>query len=335
MNWKIATAFAAGAVIASGIVYMAVVPTAAPRRVAMPAVPAPPPPQVVAKLTEAPAKPAVPAAVAPVVPAAVAAPAPAPARGKPSPMPSLVRREKPATVARNQPVVQEPAPRPVPESKPAEPAPQPAPELPQPTQDVAAPPPPAAVSAVIDDATRPPESRFPNTVTLAAGTSLRVRIGETISSSRHQPGDSFLATLDQPLVIDGFVIAERGSRLEGRVVDTGQAGRMTGNSKLEVVLVRLSTSDGQRIRIHTESFKKDGGSSTGGDVAKIGAGAAIGAAIGAIAGGGKGAAIGAAAGTAAGAGTVLISHNRSIEIPVETRLTFRIQDPVTITEKLN
>jgi hypothetical protein len=335
MNWKIATAFAAGAVIASGIVYMAVAPTAVPKRIEMPIVATPPPPQVVAKLAEVSEKPAVPAAVVPVAPAVVPTPTPAPAREKPSP----VHREKPVTVARDQPQVQQPAPQPTPEPRSAEPAqpstPAPPEPVPPPSQDIAPSAPPAAVSTVIDDATRPPESRFPNSVTLAAGTSLRVRIGETISSARHQPGDSFLATLDQPLVIDGFVIAERGSRLEGRVVDTGQTARLTGgNSRLEVVLVRLSTSDGQRIRIHTESFAKDG-NSTGSDLAKIGAGAAIGAAIGAIAAGGKGAAIGAAAGTAAGAGTVLISHNRSIEIPVETRLTFRIQDPVTITERLN
>jgi hypothetical protein len=80
---------------------------------------------------------------------------------------------------------------------------------------------------------------------------------------------------------------------------------------------------------------KDGGSSAASDAAKIGAGAAIGAAIGAIAGGGKGAAIGAGAGGAAGAGTVLLTRGRSAEIPVETRITFRVQDPVTITERLD
>jgi hypothetical protein len=171
-------------------------------------------------------------------------------------------------------------------------------------------------------------------VTLAAGTPLSVRIGETVSASRNQIGDSFLATLEQPLVIDGFVIAERGARAEGKVVEAKPAGRAGGASHLEVALVRLSTADGQRVRIRTEPYKKDGSGSTGGDLAKIGAGAAIGAAIGAIAGGGKGAAIGAGAGAAAGAGTVLVMNGKSAEIPVESRLTFRVQEPVTITEKL-
>ena len=66
--------------------------------------------------------------------------------------------------------------------------------------------------------------------------------------------------------------------------------------------------NGQRVRIRTESFKKDGASSAGSDLAKIGVGAAIGAAIGAAAGGGKGAAIGAGVGGAAGTADVLLTH---------------------------
>jgi hypothetical protein len=170
---------------------------------------------------------------------------------------------------------------------------------------------------------------------LAAGTLLPVRIGESLSSARNQQGDSFLATLTQPLVIDGFIIAERGARLEGRVLDASQAGRVKGTSHLEISLVRLATADGQNIRIHTEPYAKDGSSSSGADAAKIGAGAAIGAVIGAIAGGGKGAAIGAGVGGAAGAGDVLLTHGKTAEIPVETRISFRVQDSVTITERLD
>lgn len=157
---------------------------------------------------------------------------------------------------------------------------------------------------------------------------LPVRIGETLSSARNQPGDTFLATLTQPLVIDGFIIAERGARLEGRVVEAGA-------SHLGISVVRLATADGQNIRVRTEPFVKDAASSTGTNAAKIGAGAAIGAVIGAIAGGGKGAAIGAGAGGAVGAGDVLLTRGQAAEIKVETRVSFRVQDSVTITERLD
>ena len=164
---------------------------------------------------------------------------------------------------------------------------------------------------------------------------LPVRIGESISSARSQPGDSFLATLEQPLVIDGFIIAERGARIEGRVAEAAQAGRGSGVSHLSIQLVRLATADRQNIRIRTAPYKKEGAGSEGSDLARVGAGAAIGAAIGAIAGGGKGAAIGAGVGGAAGAGTIMLSQGRPVEIPVESRLSFRVEEPVTITEKLD
>jgi hypothetical protein len=174
----------------------------------------------------------------------------------------------------------------------------------------------------------------PRTVTLSAGTLLPVRLGETLTSENNKEGDAFTATLDKPLVVDGFVVAERGARLEGRVVEADRAGKVRGVSHLAIELVRLTTADGQRISIRTEPFRKDGQAERGRDAAKIGAGAAIGAAIGAIAGGGRGAAIGAGVGGAAGTGTVLATRGKPAELPVETRINFRVNDAVTITENL-
>lgn len=175
---------------------------------------------------------------------------------------------------------------------------------------------------------------MPNRVTIRPGTVLTVRIAETLSAARHEVGDVFLATLEQPLVVDGFIIAERGSRVEGKVVEAERPARAGGASHLGIELVRLATSDGQRVRIRTEAFKKDGASSAGSDFAKVGVGAAIGAAIGAAAGGGKGAAIGAGVGGAAGTADVLLTRGKPAEIPVETRLSFRVQEPITLTEQL-
>jgi hypothetical protein len=164
---------------------------------------------------------------------------------------------------------------------------------------------------------------------------LPVRIGETISAAHYQVGDSFLATLDRPLVVDGFIIAEKGSRLEGRVVEAEPAGRANSTSHLRIELVKLSTADGQHIQIRTEPYKKDAAHSAGNDAAKVGVGAVLGAAIGAVAGGGKGAAIGVGAGAAAGVAGVMLTPGKTAEIPVESRISFRIAGPVTITERLN
>jgi hypothetical protein len=330
MQWKLVSAFATGAVLASGIVYFAVKP---PREVASVAKPPVAKQEAATPVVSKPAVAPKPVAVLPAPVVETPHHIPAPVREKPSPMPPPVRREEPVVIARNDPP---PATPPV-EPQPTEPAPAPPSPTPQPE---AAPPAPAPAPVPLENVSLPPPppeppARVPNTVTLAAGTLLPVRIGETLSSARNQPGDSFLATLTQQLVIDGFIIAERGARVEGRVVEASQAGRARGASHLEISIVRLATTDGQNIRIRTEPYTKDGASQVGTDAAKVGGGAAIGAIIGAIAGGGKGAAIGAGAGGAVGAGDVMLTRGKPVEIPVETRISFRVQDPVTITERLD
>ena len=183
------------------------------------------------------------------------------------------------------------------------------------------------------EAPAPPPPPPARKVTIAAGTQLSVRLIETLSSDKNHPGDTFTASLDEPVVADGFVIAERGARVEGRVVDAEQAGRVKGLAKIGLELTLLLTSDGQRVEISTESFSKNGPESKKTDAAKIGGAAAIGAAIGAIAGGGKGAAIGAGVGGAAGTGGVVATRGNAAVLNSETKLSFRLSNSVTITEK--
>jgi hypothetical protein len=170
-------------------------------------------------------------------------------------------------------------------------------------------------------------------VTIEAGTLLSARLGETISTETAKAGDTFTATLDRPLVIDGVVIAEKGARAEGRVEEALQAGRLRGLASISIRLVRLHTADGQRLDIQTDAFNSQGESTKRQDAVKVGGGAGIGAAIGAIAGGGKGAAIGAAIGGAAGAGTVAATRGKAAVLPVETRIDFRLSQAVTATER--
>jgi len=335
VNWKLVSAFVGGALIASGIVYLAVKPEPVkPTPVTKPAVasvslPAAAPVQAPAPIATEAGR----VTPAPVVRRPVPALRPR-VHEKPSPMPPPVQREKLAVVARNlsaPPPLESPAPFPN-----LAPAPQPPTPVDPAPAAARAPTPPQVLQPENTIPTPPaPEVRTPHTVILTAGTTLAVRIGETISSARSRVGDSFLATLEHPLVIDGFIIAERGARLEGRVLETTQAGRATGSPHLTIELIKLATADRQQIRIRTVPYQKDAASSTGSDVAKVGAGTVFGAAIGAIAGGGKGAAIGAGAGAAAGGGAVLLTRGKAVDIPVEARLSFRVQEPVTITEKLD
>ena len=185
LNWKLASAFVAGAVLASGIVYFGVKPQDTVNVAAPTVQPLKPP--VVAQGRPAPQ------------PAVLAAPpAPrenfplhvrVPVREKPSPMPPPVRHKEDGVVAENAPA---PAP------PPAELPPQPA-EVTPPPAPVASPPVPQAPPAPAENIQVPvqnvslpapnTEARVPHTVTLAAGTLLPVRIGESLSSARNQQGE--------------------------------------------------------------------------------------------------------------------------------------------------
>lgn len=174
----------------------------------------------------------------------------------------------------------------------------------------------------------------PHTVTIAAGTNLVVRLAEELSSNRAAAGDAFRATLDQPVVLDGFIIVDRGSAVRGKVVTSEKAGHMTGKSELGLELAEINTTDGQTVYVRTSDVTRKGANSTGENAAKVGGGAALGAIIGALAGGGKGAAIGAGVGGAAGTGVMLSTRGKPTVLPVETRLTFRLDEPVSITEQI-
>jgi hypothetical protein len=220
---------------------------------------------------------------------------------------------------------------------------------PPPAVEPPPPPPPAAVptpSKPVETATvfkpdkpyesaTPPKPREPHTATIPAGTLLTVRLREALNSERNSSGDTFTATLDQPLIVDGFVLAERGATARGHIVDLARAGRVKGKALLALELKSLTTSDGQKLELETDTFKREGESGVKKDAVKAGVMAGIGAAIGAIAGGGKGAAIGAGIGGAAGAGTVLATRGEQAELAAETRLSFRLKNPVTVTEKLD
>ncbi len=178
----------------------------------------------------------------------------------------------------------------------------------------------------------PPQSpQYGSSLTLPAGTIVTVRLTDLLSSDRNRVGDAFTTVLDQPLVAQGLVVAERGQTAMGRVAAAQSAGRVQGVSQLAVELNELVLVDGQQVPVRTQLIQSSAGTSRGRDVAGVGATTGVGAAIGAAAGGGTGAAIGAAAGAVAGIAGVLSTRGRATELYPETLLTFRLSDPVTIS----
>jgi hypothetical protein len=151
-----------------------------------------------------------------------------------------------------------------------------------------------------------------------------------LSSDRNQAGDAFTATLIRPIVVDGFVVAQPGQTLAGRVAEAKKAGRAAGVSHLGVQLTDLTLVDGQQMPLQSELITRSGPTSVGRDAAAIGTTTAVGAAVGAIAAGGTGAAIGAGAGAVASTIGVLLTRGHPTIITPESVLTFRIDTPITI-----
>jgi len=249
--------------------------------------------------------------------------------------------KQPVTVAQNTPLTQRqdqgPQSAPQSDAQPQAGAPQDHPQY-APPPDVA---PVTPQNVEPADRTGQPDTRQdsalrqPQTVTIEAGTSLMVRLGETISTKTKLAGDSFRGTLDQPIILNGFIIADRGSKVLGKVVSAQKGGHLSGSSDLSLEVTEINTTDGQTVRVQTSPWEKKGDSNTAGNIEKIGGGAALGAIIGGIAGGGKGAAIGAASGGAAGTGVAAATGGKPTVVPVETRIAFRLDAPVTITERIN
>jgi len=178
----------------------------------------------------------------------------------------------------------------------------------------------------------PPASQVvPATITLPAGTMIPVRLTEWLSSDRNQSGDQFSATLEQPLVANGWVVAVRGQIVTGRVAQAKKAGRVSGVSQLGVELSELTLVDGQVLPVKTQLLQSSAGTSNGRDAAGVATTTGLGAAIGAAAEGGEGAAIGAGAGAVAGIIGVLTTRGRPTVIPPESMLTFRLEVPLSIS----
>jgi hypothetical protein len=191
-------------------------------------------------------------------------------------------------------------------------------------------PPPAQPTAMTAPAPAPPAPPPPpQKATIPSGTVLAIRLVDTIDSDSSQQGQTFHATLDSPLAVDGNLVIPAGYEVQGHVVDVKSAGKFAGKSELTLQLDRISVS-GKYYDIQTNTYHREA-TSRGKDTAeKVGAGTVIGAVLGGILGGGKGAAVGAAAGGGVGGGVQASTKSQQVKLPSETVLNFTLQSPVTV-----
>jgi hypothetical protein len=172
----------------------------------------------------------------------------------------------------------------------------------------------------------------PPPVVVAAGTNVTVRLVDSLSSKTSSPGDSFSATLQDPVVVDGNTVIPAGARAKGTVVDAKPLGRFKGGASLEVRLTSI-TINGNPTSIQTAAFSRTEKGKGKRTAVLAGGGSALGGIIGGIAGGGKGAAIGLLAGAGAGGAGAAFTGNKDIVLPAESALTFKLTAPLQVSQQ--
>jgi hypothetical protein len=213
------------------------------------------------------------------------------------------------------------------------PAPAYPPSAPGPYSAPAAPQAPVAPLAPMAPDAGPAPASGPETASMGievpAGTQIVVRLIDSVDSDRDRLGQSFRASLDQPVVVNGQTVIPRGAEATAKLIDAQQSGKIEGRTTLTLDLKTILANGRSYDTVTTGVVEAS--SSRGQRSAKvIGGATALGALIGGIAGGGRGAAIGAGSGAAVGTAAQVVTSGQHVRIPSETRLTFTLQNPLDL-----
>jgi hypothetical protein len=182
-------------------------------------------------------------------------------------------------------------------------------------------------SSAASRAVTPPPAPGP-ALTIPSGTTITVRMIDSIDTDVTGAGERFRASIDDPVIVDGKVAIPRGADATVQVMRVEQSGRISGSDEIALKLYDV-TIDRRPYEVATE-YAEVKGEGQGKRTAKTTAvTTGVGAALGAIIGGGKGAAIGAGAGAATGV-AVSAARGKTLRIPSETRLDFELRAPLPV-----
>lgn len=161
------------------------------------------------------------------------------------------------------------------------------------------------------------------------GTVLTVRMIDPVDSQTDRVGQTYRASVDEPVSVDSRTAIPRGADVVVKLVDDKESGKLSGRTELMLDLVSVAIN-GKPVEIDTQTVTQASGSRTGRTAKVVGGTAALGTVLGAIAGGGRGAAIGALSGAAAGGAVQVMTKGQRVKIPTETRLSFTLQQPIQL-----
>lgn len=163
------------------------------------------------------------------------------------------------------------------------------------------------------------------------GTRVAARLEHRISSEEHRSGDEFSALLDEPLSVEGRLLAPAGTRVVGLLPHVKESGKVKGRAEITLQLTEI-VIDGNSHSLSTHPIRIEAEGTKKRDAKIIGGSTAVGAVVGAIAGGKKGAAIGAGVGGGTGTGYVLMTPGDQVVFGPETRFSFTLSSPARLPE---
>ena len=162
----------------------------------------------------------------------------------------------------------------------------------------------------------------PQTITVAEGTRLVIRMSETIDTKRHSAGYRFRGQLESALVVNGITAARRGTTVYGRILGASQSGRLAGSSDMTIEFTDLLVDD-QMHSMRTQGLKAQGKNEAGRTAGRTARAAALGGLYGGSSSAKKGAKV--------GLGAAILTSGSSINIPagtlVETNLATALNLP--------
>ena len=182
------------------------------------------------------------------------------------------------------------------------------------------------------------------TLSLPAGTGVKMKLETPISTTRTKVGDSFAGRVTEPVMIENKVVIPVGAAIEGHVSKISEPRRIRGVPEIDLRPDLLTMPDGNKYNISavivdtdknsgtrvTDEGKIKGAGASSGDKKEIAIGTGAGLGVGALAGGAKGAVIGAAVGA-----SVTVAHwmtkRHSAELPAGSEITMELSRPMAMS----
>ena len=152
-------------------------------------------------------------------------------------------------------------------------------------------------------------------VEIATGTTLTVRLSDTLNSGSHATGHKFSGVLEGALSNNGITLAPAGSKVYGVISEAVRARRLAGSAKLMITITDININ-GKITPVSVSAINALTESTAKGTVRKVGKGAAIGA----LANGSDGAKDGAAIGL----GIAILKGGNQVVVPAGTLLDFKL-----------